>query len=117
MKKILLNTLLLLFCVSCEALFVENISDKTVAVLAPQSETVLDAGNITFVWDELEDADEYLIRIVTPNFENASQLILNTTITDTSITQNLAAGDYQWYVIAKNTEYQTEENIFTLTIN
>lgn len=116
MKKTVIN-LVFIFLVSCEALFIGDISNDKVVVLVPQNNTEKSAGDITFAWNEMTDADEYRITIVSPSFENATELIVNTTTTTTSITQNLTAGEYEWSIIGLNAEYESAENVFSLTVN
>lgn len=108
--------LFLTLVVGCEAIFVENISDKTVEVLAPKNGLTLDSGTITFSWNELKGANEYHIKIAVPNFENAKQILLDTTITKRALTKKLSAGEYEWSIIGKNSEYETLEKIYKLTI-
>ncbi|WP_299627670.1 hypothetical protein [uncultured Tenacibaculum sp.] len=116
MKKTIIIGIFLTMLLSCEAIFVENISDETVEVLAPKSELTVDAGSITFSWEELEGTDEYHLKIATPNFLNASQIVLDTVIEKRFFSQSLSTGEYEWTIIGKNSEYETLEEIYKLTI-
>lgn len=103
--------------VGCEAIFVDNISDKNVKILAPVNGTVMSSGDITFFWESLEGADQYQVRIATPNFLNATKILADTLVTKTSFTNNLIAGEYEWVVLAVNSEYQSKEEIYQLILN
>lgn len=106
-KKFLLLLAIGVLC-SCEAIFVENISNASVTILAPTEGTTVAKGAVNFNWNVVEDAESYQIQIATPTFTNASQIVLDTTITKTSFSKNLTVGAYQWRVNALNSDYQTK---------
>lgn len=117
MKNIFKLLLLLLLVSSCSDIVeVEDISNSIVTVLAPTNDAILTAADITFSWQALDDAENYSIQIATPNFENATQIILDSTITSTSFTKLLEAGDYEWRINARNSEYSTAYTIQNLSI-
>ncbi len=117
MKKILMVMLLLTLLIGCEAIFVDNISDDKVEILAPVNGTVMDAGTVTFSWKNIEGADQYQVRIAKPNFLNATQIVADTLVTKTSFSNVLEAGEYEWMIYGVNSEYQSMEEIYTLTLN
>lgn len=107
MKKILLFLTLTVF-ISCDDIVeVPDISNQTITVLAPTDESTLTINDVNFSWNNVEDAENYRLQIATPSFENATQIVLDTTIAVTSYTKLLEAGIYEWRVRAENTEYQT----------
>ncbi len=108
MKKNFLLLLAIGLLYSCEAIFVENISNATVSILAPTEGTTVTKGAVNFNWNVVEDVESYQIQIATPTFTNASQIVLDTIITKTSFSKILSIGSYQWRVKAINTEYQTK---------
>ncbi len=116
MKKVY-YTLILACLFSCEAVFLEDISDKSVILLAPLNNSQLDLGNNTFSWQLLDDAESYQIQIATPGFENANQIILDSIVIDNSVMQNLNSGTYQWRVKASNSEYDTRYTTVSFTVN
>jgi hypothetical protein len=105
-KKFLVLIAIVLFS-NCEAIFVENISNTTVTVLAPTDGSVVTNGAVNFNWDAIQDAESYQLQIAVPTFLNASQIVLDTTITKTLFTKELAVGNYQWRIKAMNSDYQT----------
>jgi len=116
MKKTFLILIFICFF-SCEAIFEEDLSNDVVTVLAPTESSEVNAGNIRFSWQSLEDATSYQIQIATPNFENASQILLDSIIETTSIIDSLRVGTYQWRLRAINTSYQTPYNTINFTVN
>jgi hypothetical protein len=110
--------MLVLACLfSCEAVFVEDISNDSVVLLAPLDNSQLNAGNNTFSWELLNDAEIYQIQIATPNFENANQIVLDSIVLDNSLLQSIDAGTYQWRVKASNSEYETQYSTVNFTVN
>lgn len=110
MKKIIISLGLVAFLFySCEEVFYEaDISEIIVEILAPTDGVELTVGTQTFSWNQVEDADTYSIQIATPNFENATQILLDSVTTETSIAKELlTSGEYQWRVKAVNSEYET----------
>ena len=93
---------------SCEDIIeVEDISNQRVVILAPTNNSVLTQNDVTFSWNSLEEASGYHLQIATPNFENATQIVIDSLVTTTNLLNTLSAGDYQWRVRAQNSEYET----------
>lgn len=100
--------LALLSFTSCDDIIeIEDISGRSVNVLAPTEGVVLDITDVIFSWTAVEDAEHYRLQVATPNFENATQIVSDTLITATSFTKTLSAGAYEWRVRAENSGYQT----------
>jgi len=93
---------------SCDDIIeVEDISNQRVIILAPTEASVLNQNDITFSWNVLEDATNYRLQIATPDFENATQILVDSLMTTISFSNTLSDGDYQWRVRAQNSDYQT----------
>lgn len=93
---------------SCESFFNEDISDSEVIIIAPQNNSVLTNELVRFNWEEVEFASDYKVQIVTPDFENANQVILDTITDFNEISQRILSGTYEWRVQARNAEYSTD---------
>lgn len=117
MKNILLALFFGLIFIACETIFVENISDKQIEVLAPKSNATLSKGVVHFLWNPLNDVDNYRLKVATPNFKEASQIILDTTLTKTSFHKNLTKGSYEWQIIGVNSAYQTRKTNIVFKVN
>jgi hypothetical protein len=117
MKKNIYFFIIFSFVLSCsEIVGVEDISNKTVSVLAPTNGAILNMGTLIFTWDSVEDAEEYKLQIVTPSFENAIQILTDSTLTTTSFSTTLENGNYQWRIRAENSGYQTQYSTQNFTI-
>jgi hypothetical protein len=123
MKKRYFFILFLVF-IGCEAVFVEDISNESVILLAPSESSTVSSGDITFRWQLVDQAELYSIQIVSPSFENVNQFVLDTVVspvdsiqTSRSLTQDLDLGNYQWRVKALNSEYETQYSTVSFTVN
>ncbi|WP_431166737.1 hypothetical protein [Tenacibaculum halocynthiae] len=116
MKKLTIIISICSLLNSCEAIFIKNISNEKIVLLAPSDNTQLDAGLISFNWQTIEDADNYNIQIATPNFKSATKILLDTIINNKSIDKDLTSSQYEWRVKAMNTEYETSYSTNSFTI-
>lgn len=112
MKKIILyqfiSGLVLITLGSCEEILLEtDISKEVVELIAPANNTNFNATGVAFTWETVPDATKYRLQIAKPNFENPTQIVLDTTITATSFNQQLAIASYEWRVRAVNSAYET----------
>lgn len=117
MKKGIIILIATIALTACEAVFVENISDKYITLIAPTNNATVKEGSVNFLWESVEEASEYQLQIATPAFSNASQVVLDTVIPQTTFTYKLIAGEYEWRVRGKNSEYTTayESSLVNIT--
>lgn len=112
----------LVLCVSCEdVISVPDISEDSVIVIAPVDGAVLDEGDITFTWEELEFAEEYQLQIATSDFMSANQIVLDTIVGDSTqvtrnLTQNLLPNTYQWRIRGLNEAFASSYTTANLEI-
>ncbi|WP_394748234.1 fibronectin type III domain-containing protein [Spongiimicrobium salis] len=105
----------LLWMVSCDDILeVEDISGQSVNVLAPTNGSVVSRNMVDFNWQAVSEATGYTVQIATPSFENATQILLDSTIAvdtlgnvRTQIRQTLLNGNYEWRVNAFNSGFGT----------
>jgi hypothetical protein len=108
MKKGILILIIGLFSVACDDIIeVEDISNTAVTLLAPSDGVVLNTTTLTFSWENVEDAETYHIQIATPTFNEALQIVTDSTLTSNSFTTTLNVAAYEWRVRAKNSGYET----------
>jgi len=107
MKKTIYVILYAILFINCEAIFVEDISQESVVLIAPSDNSEVVTGSIQFNWEGIVDATDYQIQIATPNFNQASQVVLDSTITATFFSKELGIGDYEWRIKASNSDYST----------
>jgi hypothetical protein len=94
--------------VACDDIIeVVDISDKTVAILAPTNGSVVDTTFVNFSWQALEDAETYRVQVATPNFNEAAQILLDTVVTKTDVSGQLNVNNFEWRVKALNSGYET----------
>ena len=117
MKKKFLLSISLVFLLSCEAIFVDDISSETIELLAPSNNVEVPSGDVQFNWMVLENAEQYRIQIATPDFQNATQILMDSVLSSTSIIKNLNAGDYSWRVQGENSGYTTSFSTNTFKVN
>ena len=116
MKKLIL-CLLTIALFNCDDITeVDDISNENVTVLERADSSVLTIIDINFSWNAIEDAEQYRLQIATPDFETATQVVLDTTIVNSNFTQTLELGSYQWRVRAENSEYQTAFTTQSFTV-
>lgn len=126
LKKILYGILpMTLLVLGCEDILeVPDISDQTVPILAPVNGSVLTTNAVGLNWERIEDATGFRVQVATPNFENATQLVLDSLVevdtldnVATRIDQNLFNGNYQWRIKAVNSGYETAYNVSDFQVN
>ncbi len=109
MKKQLLYIAVLFFiCIGCEEiLFEEDLSDASLVLIAPADGSRVENTSVNFSWDAVDQATGYRLQIARPNFENASQIVEDTTVTATTFNTTLLNNAYEWRVRAQNSNNAT----------
>ena len=123
MKRFLCTYIaLLLLLLGCEEVIsVPDISEDLLTIIAPSDGATLDDTTVTFSWEELEFVDQYQLQIVTPTFDAANQVVLDTIIGDSiqsfrSLTTTLSPENYQWRIRGLNSNYQTDYVTQSITV-
>ena len=93
-----------------------DISDRSVTVLAPASGVQLPAGEVVFQWETLAGADRYRVLIAKPGFDQVQQIVHDETTTGTRMTVTLPTGEYQWRIEGLNNNYQSLRQIRSIKI-
>ena len=110
--------IIIIMCWSCEEIIeVGDISDQAISVLAPTNNVVIESSSVTFSWENVIDATGYRLQIATPNFESAQQILLDSLVTETSFTNTLDFGDYQWRIRGENSVYTTAYSTINFSVN
>lgn len=117
LKYLYIVSVIVIFTISCDdIIFEEDISESNLIILAPTNNASIVSGNISFNWETVTNADKYQIQIATPNFADAIQIVLDSTISKTSFTKQLLANNYEWRVKAVNSAFETSYFTNTLTV-
>ncbi len=102
---------------SCEEIIeVDDISQEEVTILAPINSAVLNDNSVIFSWEAVEFAETYTIQIATPTFNEALQIVEDSTLMGTNFTKQLPSADYEWRVRAENSGYTTSYTLHQFSI-
>jgi len=108
MKKHLIYSVFLVIIFGCEEILLEeDISENVVRLVAPSDGSLVTNTSVTFSWEGVDQATSYRLQIARPAFENATQIIEDTTVTTTNFSTILVKNDYEWRVRAQNSGSQT----------
>ena len=122
MKRALFILALTLGMFACDDVFEKDLTDKSVRIIAPSNGHTVEPGQVSFLWQEVEGASSYRIRIIGGSSENAGLPVIDTIMyNDSTGIKNtykriLEEGEYQWSVIANNSAYESKETVFTLHV-
>lgn len=114
-SKVLLG--LVLLSTGCKEFIEPSIEKKNTVLLAPSNGTESNVYTQTFWWEELDNALQYRLQVVTPDFDNTARLILDTIITTSKFSYTLEPGNYEWRVRAENGSSQTRYSKAAFIIN
>ncbi|MFC5048371.1 hypothetical protein ACFSTE_13540 [Aquimarina hainanensis] len=104
-------------CIGCEeVLFEENLTEVKTVLIAPSEGVSVTNTSVTFSWEAVDQATEYRLQLAQPNFENASQVIVDTTVTTTNFNTTLVKNGYQWRVRAQNSGSNTPYTTASFTV-
>lgn len=114
-----LFVLILLFAgfVSCESWFSTDISKKEVVILSPHDGILTNINTQLFWWESIEDASEYTLQIVSPDFDSIEYLVADTNLSGNKFESYLSPGEYEWRVKAINEAYETDYTYSKLWID
>ncbi len=122
--KILLVLLILVSVFACEDILeVPDISGEKIQLLAPSDSTVVGQNPVNFSWNEIPEATQYVVQIAIPNFNNASQIVLDTlVVVDTTyrgprLSKSMLNESYEWRVKARNSDYETDFTNSSFSVN
>lgn len=108
--------LLIISIVSCTVFTEEDIENSNVKLLVPADSVSSEIQTLNFMWDWIEGASAYNLQIVSPDFMNAENLLLDTIISRNSFEFTLYPGLFQWRVNALNSGYSSGWTVQTLEI-
>jgi len=87
----------------CEEVFIEkDLSEEEIQIIAPTEGATVENTTTTFSWEAVDQATSYQIQVAQPNFENAAQILVDSSVTGTSFSLAILKNDYEWRVNAQN---------------
>jgi uncharacterized protein YegP (UPF0339 family) len=107
LKPVLFFLSVALWLSSCKEFIEPSITSREVQPNAPANNFQSTSYTVNFWWNEVEDALQYRLQIVTPEFSSPSALVLDTLVKGDKFSCNLSPGNYEWRVRAENGSTQT----------
>ena len=110
-----------LCAVGCEILE-EDISGREVSIVSPADRITVSPGDIDFRWQGVEAATGYEFTVVSPSFDAAERLVIDTVIYADSLGRRfgcrvaLDEGEYEWSVRGFNPAYETRTAVRSLRV-
>ena len=118
MKRIVFLLTILIGFIACDDIVEgDDISSERVSLLAPGKDAVLEITTPVFSWGVIQDAEYYHLQIATPSFNEALQIVADTTVTATNFSTTLEANAYEWRVKASNLGSDTAYSTQSFVIN
>jgi len=116
-KAIQISVIILLLIVSSCGDFIDAKLDKDEMYLVAPGDSMMTCNQeIQFIWDENLDAEGYTFQIARPSFGNMEEIIVDSLVEGTRITQMLDIGKYSWRIKATNSTSETNYKIRTFEI-
>lgn len=117
MRRISLFLLVAILSISaCDEIFDKDLSNTKLNLIAPNDGLVSTKSTVTFLWDEVEDADSYKLQILSPSVDTILSIPLDIELTINKHEFTLNPGKYNWRVKALNSSSETEWVVRKLTI-
>jgi len=87
--------------------FENDISGASVLLIAPSEGAVVTSNEVIFSWEDVDFAEDYIIQVATPDFENPIQLLVDEIIEESTFQANLDDNNYEWRIKARNSTSET----------
>ncbi|HLN74519.1 MAG TPA: hypothetical protein VK205_14600 [Prolixibacteraceae bacterium] len=106
----------MVFAISCDDIFVEDISGFNVVLKAPSAGWKGKDTKVSFRWEQVPDAVNYQLEVVTPGFSVNHLQVFEKSLMEASFDTILTAGDYEWRIRALNSGSSTDYSYSSFTI-
>ncbi|HCT31383.1 MAG TPA: hypothetical protein DIW31_11800 [Bacteroidales bacterium] len=116
MKRISIYLMIALLITACDEVFDKDLSNSKLNLVAPNDALVSTKTTVTFLWDEVDDADSYKLQIVSPSVDTILSMPLDIELTTNKHEVTLNPGRYNWRVKALNSSSETKWFTRKLTI-
>lgn len=102
---------------ACEEAVESPLTDKKVILLSPANKVISPDTLQLFYWENLDNATQYQLQIVSPGFDSIVRLTVDTVIGRNQFQQELRRDNYQWRVKALNNSTESAySDAWNLTI-
>lgn len=116
MKQLFILLLSLFIFSACEDIFVKDITDKRIDIVAPANGAIVNKKEITLVWEELNGATDYHVIIVSPSITEVLYYACDSVTKDYKLKVSLPNGVYEWSVQASNSAHISHKSSQTFQI-
>ncbi|WP_421876462.1 hypothetical protein [Marinoscillum sp.] len=117
MNKEYLLFMIILVLAACGEIVEKDISNDELLLLAPGDSAMVNEDSVSLWWEYLDGARSYEVHLVSPSFNNAQVVYLDSVTNRNLITMALKPGQYQWEVRAFNAGYSTDFFYRTFTLD
>lgn len=93
---------------SCEKIVATDITGKTPILLLPQVNDTVQSNLVHFKWEELDGAEKYHLKVVTPDFASPTSYVLDTIIYGTDFYYTLDSNQYELMFYGISATYQSD---------
>ncbi len=101
---------------ACSDIIEVNLTEKEVLLNTPPDDYTTTKNGVNFWWNPLDGAVDYELQIVSPDYENLEELILDTITAKNTFTTTLEPGKYEWTITALNSSSSAYSTIRKLNI-
>ncbi|RZJ76972.1 MAG: hypothetical protein EOO45_00380 [Flavobacterium sp.] len=92
---------------ACSEFIEHSLAERHVVLLSPSNRIETSVYQQVFWWEAIDDALFYRLQVVTPSFDSAAALVLDTLVKTDKFIFTLDPGHYQWRVRAENGSSRT----------
>jgi hypothetical protein len=94
--------------IACDDFFEDDLSQANITILAPANNAVNPSYVQTFWWDFIDEATQYQLQVVKPNFDSILILLVDTLVTTNKFQVSLSPGIYEWRIRGLNGSSSTK---------
>lgn len=116
MNRFLLLIIICSILIGCDDIFMDDISDENIEIIAPVGNAYLNEETVSFVWGSIEGAQNYQLVVVSPAFNNIQSFKYDTITEDYKLKLMLPPGSYEWSIKGYNSAYNTHTSYGKFTI-
>lgn len=103
--KLLCVSCVILFQVSCDDIFEDDITDEKVVTVSPEDKAMLDGNAVQLSWNEIKNTESYRVKVKS---KKSGINVLDSLVSGTTFLQTLTPDDYEWQVRGENSAYQSQ---------
>ena len=117
--KYWLVIVLIAVSISCDEIFVDDITDDSIELISPVDGAKVNSNRIEFSWSTLTGADEFRFQLIASSFTSEAPVLIDTIVQKNWLELTIPAAEYQWRVRGINESYRSLYSVrtFTVTVN